>query len=323
VARRRRAAALGLALALATPAFAQVPLAASKPDPNDPDSVLVEELVVVGRLPGPAWWTVSNATTTVYVLGSPSLAPKHMAWDRAIFERHLAGANVVIVPFQDVHVTLLGSLGAAFNYLRLKGGGPFEATLDPATRARFVAVRTKLGESADHYGTRNPLAAGLLLATDYREKTGLTTSDPTKLIKLLAARAKVPVSQKAYNLGPLMGAVIRTPPAAGRACFDEVLAQAEAGPATTQAAARAWAQGDVRGALANERTYERCIALVPGARTFDAQTKADQVAQIEQALKKPGHAIAVVPLRPLLAQGGVLDQLRAKGFTVTTPGEES
>ena len=45
-------------------------------------------------------------------------------------------------------------------------------------------------------------------------------------------------------------------------------------------------------------------------------------ADIERALKTPGHAIAVVPLRPLLAQGGVLDQLRAKGFTVTTPGEE-
>jgi len=29
-----------------------------------------------------------------------------------------------------------------------------------------------------------------------------------------------------------------------------------------------------------------------------------------------------VPLRPLLAQGGVLDQLRGKGFKVTTPGEE-
>ncbi|HLZ75346.1 TraB/GumN family protein [Phenylobacterium sp.] len=320
---RRRTAALGLALALATPAMAQVPLAASKPDPNDPDSVLVEELVVVGRLPGPAWWTVSNGTTTVYVLGSPSLAPKHMTWDRAIFERHLAGASVVILPFQDVHVTVLGSFGAAFNYLRLKGGGPFEATLDPATKARFVAVRTRLGESADHYGTKNPLAAGLVLATDYRQKTGLTTSDPTKLIKLLAARARVPVSQKAYDLGPVMGAVIRTPPAAGRACFDEVLAQAEAGPGITQGAAAAWAKGDVPGALANERTYERCIALVPGAQAFDARTKADQVAQIEQALKKPGHAVAVVPLRPLLAQGGVLDQLRAKGFTVTTPGEES
>ena len=90
----------------------------------------------------------------------------------------------------------------------------------------------------------------------------------------------------------------------------------------TREAARAWAAGDVRGALANERTYERCIALVSGAEAFDARAKADDVADIVRALGKPGHAIAVVPLRPLLAQGGVLEQLRAKGFTVTTPGEE-
>lgn len=321
--RRCRLATLTLALALAAPAWAQIPLTPSRPDPNDPDSVLVEELVVTGRLPGPAWWTVSNGTTTVYVLGAPSLAPKKMSWDRAVFDRRLAGASVVILPFQDVRVTVTGVFGAAFNFLRLRGGGPFEASLDGPTRARFIAVRTRLGLPGDHYETRNPLAAGLVLATDYRERTNLTTSDPTKLIKVLAARAKVPVSQKSYDLGPLMGAIIRTPAAAGRACFDEVLAQAEAGPTITLAAARAWAGGDVRGALANERTYERCIALVPGAQTFDARVKADQVAQIEQALKKPGHAIAVVPLRPLLSQGGVLDQLRAKGLTVTTPGDET
>ena len=284
--------------------------------------MIVEELVVTGRLPGPAWWTVSNGATTVYVLGAPSLAPKHMEWDRAVFERRLAGASEVILPFQDVKVRITGAFGAAFNFLRLRSGGPFEATLDGPAKARFVAARSKLGEPASHYGTRNPLAAGLMLATDYREHMSLTTSDPTKLIKLLAARAKVPVSQKSYDLGPLMGAILRTPPAAGRACFDEVLAQVEAGPGITRAAARAWAHGDVRGALGNERTYERCIALAPGARAFDTRVKADEVAQIEQALKKPGHAIAVVPLRPLLAQGGVLDQLRTRGFKVTTPDEE-
>ncbi len=48
----------------------------------------------------------------------------------------------------------------------------------------------------------------------------------------------------------------------------------------------------------------------------------DQVTAIEAALKTPGHAIAVVPLRPLLSQGGVLDRLRAAGFKVTTPGED-
>jgi uncharacterized protein YbaP (TraB family) len=315
-------AAVVAAMALAAPAAGQVPLTPTAPAVNDPDAVLVEELVVTGRRPGPAWWTVSDADTTVYVLGAPSLAPKHMAWDREIFEQRLAGASRVILPFQDVKVTLTGALGAAINFIRLRGGGPFEATLDPQTRGRFVAARTALGQPASHYATRNPLAAGLRLATDYRDRMDLTNSDPTKLIKLLASRAKVPTTQRSYNLGPLMGAIIRTPQAAGRACFDEVLAQVEAGPGVTRAAAKAWAQGDVRGALANERTYERCIAVVPGAQAFDARVKADEVADIEQALKTPGHAIAVAPLRPLLAQGGILDQLRAKGLTVTTPGDE-
>src|SRR4051794_39202123 len=89
---RRRLGLTAAVLVLATPALAQAPLTSARPDPNDPDSVLVEELVVTARLPGPAWWTVSNGTTTVYVLGAPSLAPKHMAWDRAIFERRLAGS---------------------------------------------------------------------------------------------------------------------------------------------------------------------------------------------------------------------------------------
>ncbi len=51
-----------------------------------------------------------------------------------------------------------------------------------------------------------------------------------------------------------MGAILRTPQQAGLECFNEVLAQVEAGPAVTRTAARAWATGDVRGALSNERT---------------------------------------------------------------------
>ncbi|HKR89871.1 MAG TPA: TraB/GumN family protein, partial [Phenylobacterium sp.] len=127
--------------------------------------------------------------------------------------------------------------------------------------------------------------------------------------------------QRTYDVGSLMGAVIRTPKPAARACLDAVLDQVLAGPGVTLAAAKAWAAGDTPAALENERTYERCINMVPGAQAFEAKTKADQVAAIEKALQTPGHAIAVVQLRPLLAQGGVLDQLRAKGYQVKTPGE--
>lgn len=315
---RNRLGALALALLLTVPARAQVP----PPAPADPDAVLVEELVVVGRDIGPAWWRVVDADTTVWVLGVPSLAPKRMAWDRTVFERRLKGANVVILPFVNVRAKGLGAVGSAFNLVRLRSGGPFEERLDPATRARFVAVRTRLGQKAGHYATGNPLAAGVQLAIDYRDRSELTNMDPAKLVKLLAQRQGVPVVEKSYDLGPQLGGILRTPASVGRVCFDEVLAQAEAGPGVTLQAARAWAEGDVPAALGNERTYERCLAAVSGGRTYDERMKADQAAAIEAALKTPGHAIALVPLRPLLAQGGVLDRLQARGFEVKTPGEE-
>lgn len=303
----------------AAPTHAQTPTA---PPDVDPDGTLVEELVVTGRLPGPAWWRVTDGDTTVYVLGVPSIAPKRMQWDRAIFERRLQGANVVVLPFVNVRAKVSGSIGTAINLLRIKSGGPFEARLDPATRARFVAVRTRLGQDAKHYGTSNPLAAGVQLAIDYRDKSSLTNSDPAKLVRYLAQQKRVKVVEKSYDLGPQLGGILRTPASVGRICFDEVLAQAEAGPGVTLAAARAWAVGDVRAALDNERTYERCLSVISGGRTYDERTKADTAAAIAGALKVPGHAIVLVSLRPLLARNGVLERLRAQGFTVKTPGEE-
>ena len=318
---RDRLKAIVLALVLAAPAWAQAPQP-RRPDPRDPDAVILEELVVVARDKGPAWWRVSNGAATVYVLGVPSIAPKHMAWDRTVFDRRLQGANEVILPYQDVRVRLTTSLGAAWSYLRLKSSTPFEETLGADRRARFQDARTRLGQPAKRYGTRHPLAAGLLLLDDYRQRSGLVNTDPIKLIKGLSQQAHVPIHQKSYDIAPQLGAILKTPPEAGNACLDEVIGLVRAGPGGTIAATQAWAEGNVPAALENERTYERCIALVPGAAAFDSRAKADQVAEIEEALKKPGHAIAVVRLRPLLSQGGVLDRLRSAGFTVKTPGEE-
>ena len=278
--------------------------------------------MVTGRLPGPAFWRVEDADTVVYVLGVPSLAPRRMEWDQAIFANRLKGANAVIVPAKGMRVRLTSAPVAAVSYLRLRSSTPYEETLDAGGRARFAAARERLGKPVDRYATKNPLAAGLLLITDYRERHELTDSDPGKLIRLLASQAGVPVVDRKYDLSPLLGAVIKVPRELGQACLDAALNEVEAGPAATLAATRAWAAGDVRGALGAERTYERCLASAPGAAAFDARIKADTAAHIAQALQKPGHAIAVVQLRPLLSEGGVLDRLRAQpGVTVKTPGD--
>jgi hypothetical protein len=47
----------------------------------------------------------------------------------------------------------------------------------------------------------------------------------------------------------------------------------------------------------------------------------DEVEALSAAMKTPGHAVAVFGIRGLVARGGVLDQMRARGFEVSTPGE--
>lgn len=320
--KRWAGAALAAALAAAGAPAAQVPLTPAPAIlPQDPDEVLVEELVVVGRLPGPAWWRVSDADTTVYVLGVPSVATKQLAWDRGVLERRLDGANEVIVSVDPVKVRALGAAGAAVNYLRLRSRTPFEAQLSGAAKDRFVAARTRLGKPADRYRTGNALAAGLMLVEDWLDDVRLTTTDPAKPIRQLARSKRIRVTERTYDAGALLGALARTPASAGSACLGAVLEQIDAGPGRIQAASRAWALGDVPGALSAERVYERCLAAAPGAAGLDARYKADQAAAIAHALEKPGHAVAVIQLRPLLSQGGVLDRLRSQGFEVRTPGD--
>ena len=310
------ACVLGVGVTLGRPD----PLAAQDLPP-DPDAELIEELVVTARYPGPAFWRVSRGEARVWVLGVPSLAPKRQDWDRQLFSRYLAASDRVILPFNGLKVRLAGSPGAAVSYLRLRSARPFEAGLPAGEAARFAAARERLGQPAGRYPVSHPLAAALMLHNDWMEANALTTTDPAKLIRLLAKQEGKAVVQRTYDLGPLLGALARTPRTAGEACLEAVLEEVETGPGSIQAASRAWARGDLDGALAAERTWERCIAATPGAQAFDARVKADMVRDIGQALSRSGVTIAVAPLRPLLSEGGILDRLRREGFTVETPAD--
>ena len=308
---------LTAALLMAAPSAAQTPA----PPSSDPDAVLVEELVVTARERGPAWWRVSDGDTTVYVLGAPSGMVKDMAWDDAVLERRLAGANQVILPFNNVGVGVFGAAGVLIDIARLKAKAPIEDTLAPALKARFVAAREAVGQPAKRYALKNGLAAGILLVADYRDHAHISAAEPAKTVARMAKARKIKTVTKVYPLGPILGATLRTSAQAQAACLDDALDEVEAGSAKARAATQAWADGDVRAALDGVQARARQGALLPGASDLDARIKADEAAAIAQALKTPGHAVAVIPLRPLLSQGGVLDRLRAQGFVIRAPGE--
>jgi len=301
--------------------FAAAPAAgARQAPPADPDETLVEEFVVQGRLPGPAWWRVSDADTTVYVLGVPSAFPKGLDWNKVVLERRLEGASQIILPFNEIRIGLADIPGSLLGLPGIRTRD-MEAELSPPIRARFVAARTALGKEKKTYEKWKPFVAALMLVGHFRDSEKITAADPGKTIRRMAQARGVKVVMKTYSAGPLVRSVARISPAAGQACMADALTEVEAGSARVRVAGEGWAAGDVRTALSQERGFERCLAAVPGAEAFNSRFKGDQAAAVARALKTPGHAVAVVQLRPLLAQDGVLARLRAQGFKVLDPGQ--
>ncbi len=303
-------------------ALALSPLAAHAQVIEDPEANLVEALVVNAKLPGPAWWKVSDADTTIYILGAPPALPKSLAWDTSVVERRLDGAFALIMPPQ-AHAGLTDIPALLRLRKAMKADQPLERT-SPALAARMVAVWAKIDpKHPDEWREWKPLMAGILLAGKVGSAAGLTGVEPDKTLEKLARKHRVKTRAAAsYKAMPMIKTVVREhSEAAGLTCLEDVLDEVEAGPAAQAAVARAWADGEVGKALAGPRGAQRCELALPGVPDLIRRSTADEAQALTEALKTPGHAVAVYSLRGLVAQNGVLDQLRAKGFTVKTPAD--
>lgn len=306
------------ALLLAAPAPA-----AGQPSAGleDPESVIVDELVVVARERGPAWWRVKDADTTVYILGVPGgMIPRGVAWDRSTLEKRMTGAHSLIVG-----TTLTASLRDVPALLRarsrMKSKAPMEETLPPGLRARFVAAREKIGRPAARYAGWQPIVAAQFLVQDSLAERKPVSVD--SVARGLARKNKVPLrSSSKYPLMPFLNAALKgLTPQVQNDCMEGALEDVEAGPGRYRSAAEGWAAGDTSAALRAPRSFDRCVLALTGGADLWRRATEDNAADIAAALARPGHAVAVVNLRRLLAADGVIERLEARGLRVIGPGE--
>jgi hypothetical protein len=302
------------ALTVATGASAQVI--------DDRQANVVEALVVSAKLPGPAWWRVSDADTTIYVLGMPAALPKGMAWDRSVVERRLDGAFAVLTPPEwRAGLTDIPAL--------LKLRKTLKDDSDWAARKPELSARTQRAWAAadpqhpQDWKDWKPLFIAMQLGGKTDRAADLLMSEPDKTIDALARKRRIKArSAKVDKAMPLLKSLARQhTDEAGLVCLAETLDTVEAGPAPRRAAAQAWARGEVKAALAGSRSAERCQLLLPGVPELMRQSIDDEADALADLLKTPGHAVALYPIRGLVAEKGVLDKLRARGITVRTPGD--
>lgn len=270
---------------------------------DDPEATVVQDVVVAGPAFGPAWWKVSDADSVAWVLAlPPALAPLGLEWDKSLLERRMTGARALYLP-PDGKSTL---------------DGRWNKALAAYTQAHIALAAVKAGFQPQGYIEPPTLNKVLELRGDFLRKAKLGF-DPEGEIRASARRHKVEISKPAALVVRLSPQVFDDSDAEVTACLAAMLVEVETDPEVFQQQAGYWARGRVARVLEGPRgSLPVCMnRMLPG---YSRRLIETQTAQISDALKTPGKVVAVVPMRQLLAEEGVLQRLRAEGYTVSEPG---
>ncbi|RYF92794.1 MAG: TraB/GumN family protein [Caulobacteraceae bacterium] len=296
------------------------PGATAQPSPaagDDPEGTLVEELVISSNLGGPAFWKVSDGDTTVYVLGAPGSLPRGTRWDERRLALRLDGARALILPPKIKARPVVMTAFFLGNQKKFQGGPP----VDGALAARLERARAGLKVKPATLAKWKPGVQGAILAGELQKPLKMDDDQPAARIIAMARKARVRQVRAGAAIDPMpaVKSLLSLDEAGHRICLEDALDEVEAGRGRIREAADGWARGDVKAALRAERGFDRCLARLPLLASLSRRAMTDTSGAIARQMAVPGKAVAVVELRQLLARGGVLDQLRARGFRVETP----
>ena len=275
---------------------------AQEANPVDPRDTIVRELTIVAPSTGPAWWKVSKGDASVWIIGLPPKTPVGMKWDDSTLRRRLKGARLM--------------LGA---YIESSG---FRRGSRPQSLHGSLASRVK---------------------SEYRRLTGFTPKgDPTieDAIRLHwkyqgAIGISYATHDEIYNAARKARVKFVTPPVYSHTwttaemntrnpemmtCLEATFREIHEAPELHYKAAEYWAVGDVVNMLAVQPkgAGRNCELLFRGH--WD-RTVTFQTALIAQALDRPGKVIAAAHIDQLVAKDGILERLRAQGFTIHDPSK--
>lgn len=333
---RRAIAASLVAAALATPLSS---LAQQAQD------TAVSDLVVVAPASGPAWWKVSKGDASVWILGLQPMTPTGMTWDQSTLQRRLKGARLMLGLYNE---------GAQFDRYAKHPTLPSDLAEEVATLTTELGGRRRRNPSEGRGANRPPIAilrgppdrnaTTTFSQGSYRPKPRPPRQSVSlNVIDLMALRNMYAYKHKlGFNLMPEIDAVARrtkvpvvTPPVSeftwtpaalapdnpiANRCLRAVIAVVKTPPERHREAAALWAKGDVRGMLEATPPSDEveCGYLWPGLRE---RTIAFQTSLIAQALDRPGKVVAVALTSHLVAKDGILERLRAQGFTIADPSK--
>ena len=292
-----------------------------------PPSVM-DELVVTGERTGPGMWHVHRGAAQVWILGSMSPLPKGITWRATQVDKVLGGTSQVLVqkPFEIGIARILWLLITERSVLMVRGGKRLKDVLPAELHARFAAQRAKYTQDPEKWERFRPLIAAAFLQQAAFHHVGLSTRlDLGAAVRTLAKNHHVRVEEiKIAGVGDVMDALKTLPPATENACVDASLVTVERDLPRLLERAQAWASGNIERIekLREPAEVDACRAALDtgiGAADLIARIRRTWLGAIERDLQNAGVTLVVMNMDMLLEPGGLLDELRAKGYEVDAP----
>jgi uncharacterized protein YbaP (TraB family) len=269
---------------------------------------------------------VTRGDSEVWILGTVGTLPKNFDWNRQYVAELIDGAKAVLTP-PGASIGMGDAAWLLISYggrLSLPRGQSLEGLMTPELRARFVALRTSLGRDEDRYRTDSPVRAALRLSVDFRDKHGFGGRDG---IGKIAGDKDVPMKPagKESSAYEAIREVLTLPVDKQLTCMGLVLDDLDYQARHAEAAARAWAVGDVRAIKANlsdrPDLFSCVAAMTTSLGAIRERGSAAIVDAIEAALASKGKTIAMLDMRELLRKDGVLERLEKRGLAIEGPRE--
>ncbi len=296
-----------LAIALSTAATGQEP-----PTPN--------AIVVTAQRSGAPMWTIDTPTGTIILVGEIRAVPKATPWQPDRLKDAAAGADRVIIrsapKFSPGDFFRLIFRGGRF--LKLPDKTVAADYLSPQQRARLAALEEKYDKD---YDRGSFLITGFNLLTGQLDFTDETLGDDaTDIVRKAADKADVPITRPEKFRGEdLLDNLADAPPASHIPCLEAAMTATEAGPAIIEARGRDWTKFNVPAVMDNplELALGTCWPWADAELGDEIRTQWTDM--ITQATTQDGVTVAVVPLRVLAENDGVLDRLEAQGLVISGP----
>jgi uncharacterized protein YbaP (TraB family) len=288
----------------------------------------LQELVVTGERTGPGLWHVHKGAAHVWILGSISPLPRDITWRSTQVERLLASTKQVLVPkpFEIGIVRILWLLLTERSVLMVHGGKHLKDVMPPDLYARFANDRARFTPDADKWERFRPIIASAFLEREAFHGAGLSARlDLGAAMRALAKKQNVRVEEvKIAGVGDVLDALKTMSPQTENTCVDASLVTIESGLPQLISRARAWATGDIDSIQSHPEPaqVDACVkALDSGAASGDllGRIRRAWLQALLKSLDAPGTTIAVVNMDLLLESGGLLDELKQRGYEVDAP----